>query len=180
MKNHKLQIGNFLCKSLRAAAASGLLFAMVGTNFAEPVDEKTKQQEEITIWVDDIHAMGSLDAEDVREDLLRNAFADAARREKWLGDYDFEYNGRSREVGQVGIDLRIIDWSRSPAGAYRFAVAVDYWNADGEKTSLGTFHGMRSSIAVFNGWDVGEQFSGSAEDAFRDALRKLKKQTIES
>ena len=156
------------------------MLAMLGTTFAEPVEQEAAKQQEVTIWVDDIQAIGSFDAEDIREDLLREAFADAARREKWLGDYDFEYNGSSREEGEVGIELRVIDWRRSAAGVYQFSVLAEYWNADGEKTSLGSFHGMRSSIAVFSGWDVGEQFAGSAEDAFRDALRKLKKQTVES
>lgn len=153
---------------------------MVGTNFAEPVDNESKQERELMIWVDDIQAIGSFEAEDVREDLLREAFSDAARREKWLGDYDFEYNGSSREAGESGIELRVTDWRRSAAGFYMFSVVADYWNADGEKTSLGSFRGTRSSIAVFNRWDIGEQFAGSAEDAFRDALRKLKQKTIES
>ncbi|MDQ8182425.1 hypothetical protein [Pelagicoccus sp. SDUM812005] len=179
-KDHKLQIANFLGKSLRFAGLMGLLLAMVGTNFAKPVADKSEARKEVTIWVDDIQAAGSFRAEDIREELLRQAFADAARREKWLGDYEFEYNGRSREPGQAGIELKVIDWRRGAAGMYSFTVAADYWNADGEKTDLGTFHGMRSGIMVVNGWDVGEQFAGSAEDAFRDALRKLKSQTIES
>ncbi|MDQ8185857.1 hypothetical protein [Pelagicoccus sp. SDUM812002] len=180
MKNHNLKNSNRLLKSFKWTALSGLLLAMVGTNFADPITEDSTPEQGITIWVNDIQGMGSFRAEDVREDLLREAFYDAARREKWLGDYDFEYNGINREEGETGIELRVVDWSRSAAGMYNFRVVADFWNADGDKTSLGTFHGLRSSIAVFNGRDVGEQFAGSAEDAFRDALRKLKKKTIES
>ncbi|WP_309026486.1 hypothetical protein [Pelagicoccus enzymogenes] len=180
MRNHNSKNSNGLTKTLRLAALTGMFFAMVGSSFAGPSVKDSKVNQEVTIWVDDIHAIGDFDAEDIREDLLREAFADAARREKWLGDYEFEYNGAAREAGQSGIELKVIDWRRGAAGMYQFSVAANYWNADGEKTALGTFHGMRSSIAVFNGWDVGKQFAGSAEDAFRDALRKLKKKTIES
>ncbi len=180
MKNHKLKINNSLAKPIKWAALSGVMLAMVGTSFAKPLVDKSDASQEVTIWVDDVHAIGNIDAEDVREDLLREAFADAARQEKWLGDYDFEYNGISREPGESGIELRVIDWSRSPSGMYNFSVSANYWNADGVKTELGTFHGLKSSIAVLNGWDVGKQYVASAEDAFRDALRKLKKVEIES
>lgn len=180
MRYHNLKNWNSLAKSFKWAAFSGLLLAMVGSSFAAPLSEEAESKDEITIWVDDFQAFGSFYAEDVREDLLREAFSDAARREKWLSNYDFEYNGMSRESGEVGIELRVVDWSRSAAGMYNFSVVADYWNIDGEKTALGRFHGLRTSIAVFTGRDVGEQFAGSAEDAFRDALRKLKKKTMES
>lgn len=180
MRIRVFTLGNVLVKPLRVLAASGLLFALVGAGYAKPEAKESEPASEVTIWVDDIHAIGNFNAEDLREDLLREAFMDAARREKWLGDYDFEYNGSSREPGEVGVELRVVDWRRSPTGMYQFSVVADYWNADGEKLSLGTFHGMRTSIVVLNRWDVGEQFVGSAEDAFRDALRTLKKRTIES
>lgn len=176
MKNRDQKNSSSLWKSFKWVALSGLLLAMVGSSFAAPQSGGSKSKDEVTIWVDDFQAFGSFRVEDVREDLLRKAFADAVRREKWLGAYDFEYNGTSREPGQVGIELRVIEWNRSAAGFFNFRVAASYWNADGEETELGTFNGLRSSIAVLNGRDIGDQFAGSAEDAFRAALRKLKEE----
>lgn len=180
MKNNIYQVSIWITKLTRSVGLAGLLLASAGSGFASPKTEDIERKDTITVWVDDMRAMGDFNAEDIREDLLREAFYDAARREKWLGDYDFEYNGIDREPNKAAIGLRVLDWSRSRSGMYNFTVAADYWNADGEKTSLGTFHGLRSSIAVFNGRDVGDQFAGSAEDAFRDALRTLKKKTIRS
>lgn len=180
MKKSNTQHSNKVGNAAKALGLAGLLLAGVGSGFADPAAKAVEPEAKVMVWVDDVRAFGSFEEERVREDILDQAFAEAARREKWFGKYDFQYNGAAREDGQAGIELRVLNWRRSPAGMFEFSVAANYWNAEGEKQVLGTFHGLRSSIAVFNRYDVGDMFADSAEDAFRDALRKLKKETLES
>lgn len=138
------------------------------------------RSEKIVVYINDRFAPADFRSEQVREDLLRNAFYDAARRSKWLGEYRFEYNTTPEEPKAGSIEFNVLHWRRSHAGMYQFTASASYWNADGEKVSLGKFDGNRTSIAVFNRWDIGEQFAGSAEDAFRGALRKLQEMELES
>ena len=58
---------------------------------------------------------------------------------------------------------------------YEFAASAKYYNADGEEIKLGVFRGYRSGIDVLMRRDVGDHFADSAEDAFYDALKTLKK-----
>lgn len=180
MKRHNTQNSSKIRIAAKALGMAGLLLASVGSGFADPAPKAVEPQAEPMVWVDDANAYGSFEAERVREDLLDYAFAEAVRSEKWFGKYDFQYNGAARKAGQAGIELKVLNWRRSPAGMFEFSVSANYWNAEGEKQSLGTFHGLRTSITVFNGRDVGEMYADSAQDAFRDALRKLKKETVAS
>lgn len=56
---------------------------------------------------------------------------------------------------------------------YEFTTAARYLNAYGDEIKLGVFRGYRSGIDVFIGRDIGDHFADTAEDAFRQALKKL-------
>lgn len=56
---------------------------------------------------------------------------------------------------------------------YDFTTAARYLNTDGDKIKLGVFRGYHSALDVFIGRDIGEHFADTAEDAFRQELKKL-------
>jgi len=59
--------------------------------------------------------------------------------------------------------------------AEAFAGSATYRNADRDKIKLGVFRGYRSGIDVLMRRDIGDHLADSAEDAFYDALKGLKK-----
>ncbi len=128
----------------------------------------------LTVNIDDVVSLFNIEAEWVREDLLETAFYDAARRAK-LKDYDIEYNGVKPKNAKHFLDFDVIEWRRSPANFYEFRARAVYYDADGKPMNLGVVHGTRSGLSVFNRYDIGDHFAKSAEDAFRQALKKLNK-----
>lgn len=168
--------------AIAAISLSAVLGAQAATDGSAKADSQVTEQKEakVMVVVNDRFAPADFDSERIREDLLRSAFYEAARRSKLIDEYDFEYNPVGKDAPSGSIEFDVISWRRSPTGMYSFTANASYWNADGEKVSLGNVNGMRTSIAVFNSWDVGDQFSGSAKDAFRSALRKLEKKVSEA
>ncbi len=128
----------------------------------------------LTVNIDDIVSLFNIEAEWVREDLLETAFYDAARRMD-IDDYEIEYNGIKPKNAKNYLDFDVIEWRRSPANFYEFRARAIYYDADGKPMNLGVVHGTRSGLSVFTRYDVGDHFAKSAEDAFRQALKKLSK-----
>ncbi|MDQ8204116.1 hypothetical protein [Pelagicoccus sp. SDUM812003] len=161
----------------RFALAALAAVSLIGGAFAKASPAKGEKAEDgprLVVQINDLQGMAEFGSEYARENLLRAAFYEASRRADWLGDYDFEYN-RNRDAGERGLlEFNVLHWKRSPAGTYNFTASVAFTDLDGNKTNLGTVQGMRTSIDVFNRWDVSEKFADSAEDAFNSALRKLK------
>lgn len=150
-------------------ASAALLILSATSAFGAPSAETNR----IQVKIDDMVGQADFRSESVREDLLRTAFYDAASREKWLGKYEFSYNGIGEAAAPGSLEFRVIDWRRSVGNLYQFSVAASYRNADGELVRLGTYHGYESGIAVSMLGDVGRAYADAAEDAFRQALKKL-------
>lgn len=182
-----MKIGPFDWRSLRNLAL-GVLVLGLGWSVqassakvnAMDAQGEVQKEEKVLVFVNDRFAPPDFNSERVREDLLRNAFYDASRRSNWAGNYKFVYNPIGKDAPPGSIEFNVMSWRRSHSGMYQFTASASYWNSDGEKVNLGSFNGTRTSIAVFNSWDVGDQFSGSAKDAFRSALRKLEKETADA
>jgi len=151
------------------------LFAMVmvtpfGLALTENMEEV--QENKLVVNIDDPLAYFNVDAEWIREDLLESAFYDAARRQKLEG-FELSYNGITPKNARGVLEFRIISWRRSVANMYEFTTSARYINADGDEIKLGVFRGYRSGITALMRRDIGEHFADTAEDAFRQALRKL-------
>lgn len=142
-------------------------FGYASTEHIEEIKE-TK----LIVNIDDPYAFFSVDAEWIREDLLETAFYEAAKREKLEG-FDLQYNNVTSKNARGVLEFKVISWRRSVANMYEFAVSAKYYNADGDQINLGVFRGYRSGIGVFMSRDIGDHFADSAQDAFRQALRKL-------
>lgn len=140
--------------------------------FADDIEEITETG--LIVNIEDPYGLFSAEAEWVREDLLERAFYDAAERLK-LKDFEIVYNGVVPKNARSYLDFRVISWRRSVANMYEFTAAAKYYNADGDEIKLGVFRGYRSGIDVLVRKDIGDQFADSAEDAFYDALKNLKK-----
>ncbi len=140
--------------------------------FATSEDIEEVKEKNLVVNIDDPLGFFSVDAEWLREDLLETAFYEAAARQK-LKDFELTYNGATPKNARGVLEFRIISWRRSVANMYEFTTAARYLNADGDEIKLGVFRGYRSGIDVFIGRDIGEHFADTAEDAFRQALRKL-------
>lgn len=166
--NHKIGRGVRWLASLIVAA---LLLPLSNTN-AEDIEEI--KETALIVNISDPYGLFSAEAEWVREDLLERAFYDAADRSK-LEDFEIVYNGVVPKNARSYLDFRVISWRRSVANMYGFAASAKYYNADGEEIKLGVFRGYRSGIDVLMRRDVGDHFADSAEDAFYDALKTLKK-----
>lgn len=173
-----------LTRSLAAGViAAGLAFA--GPAFAQDSEtegetKQVAQGQEILVTIDDLKARAEPDSEFVREDLLRDAFYRAAKRNKAIGEYKFAYNRNVEKDARGYLEFDIIDWDRSASGMYECTVRASYRDLDGEKINLGVFHGMRSGIDVSTGWDVSDHFVESAQEAFSQALKKLEKEALAS
>jgi len=129
----------------------------------------------LVVNIDDIHGLFDLDAEWIREGLLETAFYDAAKRKKWLGEYEFMYNDPLPKNPKNRLEVRLLDWSRNVANFFEFSASAVYYDADGNANNLGMIYGTRSGIDVTLRYDIGENFAETAEDAFAEALRKLRK-----
>lgn len=158
-------------------AAAGLVYAPLGAA-PEKRGSALAGDDALLVVVDDL--LGEIDpsADYVREDLLQNAFYDAARRNEWLGEFTFEYNHTVAKDARGYLRFNIIDWEQTRSGFFEISLSASFTDADGKTLDLGTFHGMRSGIAVTTGRDVAEHFSDVAQDAFEDALKRLKKETL--
>lgn len=167
-------IARILNRAGRAGLATAAL-AATAFSYAAPATKTDKSTEESRVVVDvqDLRGRADINAEWVREDLLRSAFYDSASRAKWLGEYEFRYNANGVDNEKGVLELTVLDWQRSRAGMYTFAVRASYRDLDGKVTNLGVFHGYESGIAGFAGFDRGRYYVDSAEDAFTQALRKL-------
>jgi hypothetical protein len=140
--------------------------------FASAEDIEEIREKNLIVNIDDPLGFFDIDAEWIREDLLENAFYEAAARQK-LKDFELTYNDVTPKNARGVLEFRIISWRRSVANMYEFTTAARYLNADGDEIKLGVFRGYRSGIDVFIGRDIGDHFADTAEDAFRQALKKL-------
>lgn len=169
MKNTKHSdrgVGN---QNLLAILAAIMLLPL---GFASSDDIEEIKEQNLIVNIDDPLGFFNVDAEWIREDLLETAFYEAAKRQK-LGDFELTYNDVTPKNARGVLEFRIISWRRSVANMYEFTTAARYLNADGDEIKLGVFRGYRSGIDVFIGRDIGEHFADTAEDAFRQALKKL-------
>lgn len=181
-------IAQFIKRLAKIGSLTGLSLMMVGTSFGGVKKSQSTASEaaaeepasRMVVNVNDLQGMADFRSEDIREDLLRTAFYDAAERADWFGEYDFRYNRNAEAAVPGSLELQVLNWRRSRTGMYEFSVAVNYWNVDGEKVRLGTSYGTRLGLLSTGPRSVGDQFSASAEDAFRDTLRKLKKVVVDS
>ena len=116
------------------------------------------------------------EAEWVQEDLLEQAFYNAADRPK-LDDFEIMYNGIVPKNARSYLDFRVISWRRSIGNMHEFTAAATYCNADRDEIKLGVFRRYRSGISIImrRDRDVGDHFVDTPEDAFYDALKTLKK-----
>jgi len=130
---------------------------------------------ELSVNIEDIRGLIDLEAELIREELIEPAFYEAAKRKKWLGDYSLTYNEQLPKNPRNRLEIRLFDWSRNRANFFEFAGSAIYYDSDGKPLNLGMIHGIRSGIDVTMRHDFGEHFADAAEDAFDEALRKLKK-----
>ena len=169
-KNHAINRSG-LGSSLLSVLAI-MLISPITSVLAKDIEEI--REKNLIVNIDDPMALFSVDAEWIREDLLENAFYEAARREK-LGSFDFNYNEIAPKNARGRLEFNVISWRRSVANMYEFTVSAKYYNADGNQMNLGVFRGYRSGIDVFISRDIGDHFADSAEDAFRQALKKLDK-----
>lgn len=127
----------------------------------------------LKVYIDDLKGQGTNDWNNARDDLLQNAFYDAADGINWAESFEFEYNDSPDKTARNYLVFTIVEWDRSPTNFYEFRTNAHYINADGERVNLGSFTGIRSGISVTTGSDIGDHFSAAAEEAFGDALEKL-------
>ena len=166
--DHKLSRNAGWLASLIVAA----LLLPLSNAFADDIEEI--KETALIVNIKDPYGLFSPEAEWVREDLLEQAFYDAADRTK-LDDFEIMYNGIVPKNARSYLDFRVISWRRSVGNMYEFTAAATYYNADGDEIKLGVFRGYRSGVSVLMRRDVGDHFADSAEDAFYDALKNLKK-----
>ena len=140
--------------------------------FADDIEEI--KETALIVNIEDPYGLFSPEAEWVQEDLLEQAFYDAADRAK-LDGFETMYNRIVPKNARSYVDFRVISWRRSIGNMYEFTAAATYYNADGDENKLGVFRGYRSGVGVLMRRDVGDHFLDSAEDAFYDALKTLKK-----
>lgn len=169
MKNSTKFKGN--ARKLLAILAAGL--ATLAIPLASAQEKKGMIQDKVVVQIDDLQ--GQIDArlDSPREDLLAQAFTDAASRSELIGDYELEYNSVLPNDARGYLEFNVIRWERSVANMYEFTATATYHDLDGKEINLGTFHGKRSGINVVTRYDIGENFAGSAQDAFEQALKKL-------
>lgn len=161
---------------LLVAFLATLLLAAAGqANDSGDGDTRANPGGSLIVNVDDLRGLFNLDVEWIRKDLLENAFNDAAKRRKWLGDYRFTYNEPLPKHPRNHLEIRLFDWSRNRANFFEFSASAIYFDSDGKSHNLGITYGTRSGIDVTMRYDIGERFADVAEDAFGEALRKLKK-----
>lgn len=161
-----------LLMSLFMAAAS--LFVSPWAVQAKEAKADPSEGQNLVVHVTDIQGMANIDAEWVREDLLRSAFHEAARKYEWLGDYEFKYNAGTPKNARLRLEFTVIDWERTVSNFFEFMISARYFDGDGNIVDLGTFHGIQSGISITSSYDVGDHYLDVAEDAFSQALRKLK------
>ncbi len=84
---------------------TSLLALPLVATFGEEAEEI--REKNLIVNIDDPHSLFDIDAEWIREDLLYNAFYDAARREK-LGDFDITYNAISPKNARGVLEFDVI------------------------------------------------------------------------
>ena len=163
-----------------ALAASTAPIALLGQKATAADDEAVYSiagERKLVVDVDDLQARADISSEFVRKDILRAAFHRAAKRNQWLGDYDFSYNRNISEEKSGRLEFNVLDWERTRTGMYEFTASARYHTLHGEEINLGVIHGLRSGIDVMTGWDVGDHFMEAAQDAFSEALKRLAKKS---
>lgn len=139
---------------------------------APPKNEAVENS--LIVNIDDVRAVFNIDAEWIREDLLERAFYDAARHQKLKG-FELRYNDDGDKNARDYLDFTILHWRRSIGNMYEITISATYYNADGKEIKLGVFHGYRSGIDVSMRGDIADHFADTAEDAFEQALKKMRK-----
>lgn len=171
--------GNALRSVVRGTRKAPFLLSLLSISLAALLAASAAQADgnsgQMIVNVDDVRGLFDLDTEWIRQDLLETAFHDAAKRKKWLGDYRFTYNNQLPTNPRNRLELRLLDWSRNRANFFEFSGGAVYYDADGKSHNLGIVYGVRTGIDITMRHDIGERFAEVAEDAFADALRKLKK-----
>ena len=170
MKDQKLR-KHIPISNLIACLAAAMVALPIALS-ASP--KKDTVETSLIVNIDDFRASLDLDAEWIREDLLERAFYDAARHQK-LDGFDLRYNDEGDKDARDYLNLNILHWRRSFANMYEITVSATYYDADGKKIKLGVFHGYRSGIDISMRGDIAEDFADTAEDAFEQAFKKLRK-----
>ena len=170
MKYDKLR-GYIPIRNLIACLATAMVALPIALS-ASP--EKEAIENSLIVNIDDFRASFDLDAELIREDLLERAFYDAARHQKLKG-FELRYNDEGDKGAQDYLNLNILHWRRSIGNMYEITVSATYYDADGKEIKLGVFHGYRSGIDISMHGDIADHFTDTAEDAFGQALKKLRK-----
>lgn len=153
------------------ALATGL--TLLTSAIASPDGQPMSEEKELQVYFDDLEAATYADFTNARDDLLHNAFADAADRKEWLGKFDIEYNSMPDKDNNGYLKFTVLDWERSRSNFYSFSARAEYVDNDGVKHDLGVVRGRNSGIAVTTPRDSGEMFSEVAETAILNALESL-------
>ena len=148
------------------------VFASLALTTSQATAEAT--DDALIVNFDDLLGHTDPNIEWIREALLETAFYEATQRMKLASNYIVEYNGSIPKRPKNLLNLRIVEWRRSPANFFEFRAIATYYDADGEAIKLGSVSGARSGLSVFNRYDVSEHFADAAEDAIKEALKKLK------
>lgn len=159
---------------LLALASSLPLLSLSAANPDAAIEAAKPSELELQVYFDDLAGAPFPTIGNVREDLLQNALSDAADRNEWIGDYDFEYNATPDADGRSYLAFTVLDWERSRTNFYRFSAKAEYVDPDGSIHPLGIFAGYESGISVTTKYDVGARFSEVAEKAINEALAALK------
>ncbi|MBD5779002.1 hypothetical protein IEN85_05820 [Pelagicoccus sp. NFK12] len=153
------------------ALATGL--TLLTASIASPEGHESNETQALQVYFDDLEGATYTDISNARDDLLHNAFADAADRKEWIGEFDIEYNTLPDEDESGYLMFTVIDWERSRSNFYSFSARAEYVDNDGVTHDLGVVRGQNSGISVSTPRDAGEMFSEVAETAIKRALESL-------
>lgn len=154
------------------AVATGL--TLLSSAIAAPDGTDGDSARALQVYFDDLKGATYTGVSNARDDLLQNAFADAAARKDWIGEYEVDYNVLPEEEDTGYLIFTVLDWERSRTNFYSFGARAEYVDNDGTQHDLGVVRGQSSGISVITSRDAGEMFSEVAETAIRDALKTLK------
>ncbi|MDQ8184874.1 hypothetical protein [Pelagicoccus sp. SDUM812002] len=176
MKNSiddKITLGSKKTKRWVALATGLTLFAYGN---AAPEESQPTLEHELQVYFDDLPGAAYSDISNARDDLLHNAFADAADRNDWIDKYEIEYNTLPEEDDRGYLMFTVIDWERSRTNFYTFSARAEYTDNDGVTHDLGVVRGQNTGITVNTTRDSGEMFAEVAESAIQKALDNLEEQ----
>lgn len=173
MKNSIDDKTTFRSKVAKRCVALATGLTLLTSALATPEEGETIAQQELQVYFDDLEGAALVEMSNARDDLLHNAFADAADRKEWIDDYEIEYNVLPDEEDSGYLIFRVIDWERSRTNFYSFSAKAEYVDNDGVTHDLGVVRGQNSGITVTTPRDAGEMFSDVAETAIKRALETL-------